>query len=145
MFPVTITLHNAQQLAAVTLALTAEAADKAIESIQTKKESAAKPEATEKKPTSARTTEKPAHTPRTAEAGADAAPESKAENSGEAQSGNSGAQPDRATVADAIKRLAPKNRDALVEILAKHGGKHLNDIAAENWAALLADLEKALA
>ncbi|WP_103035675.1 hypothetical protein [Castellaniella caeni] len=134
MFPMTITVNDKTQLNAILAAL----------SLDNPAAATTKPETTTKKSTSAQTTEKPAPTQRTAEAGADAAHESKAGNSDAAQSGNS-EQPERAVVADAIKKLAPKNRDALVEILAKHGGKHLNDITADKWAALLADLNKALA
>lgn len=139
MFPMTITVHDKSQLNAILAALSSDSP------ITAPATTTAKSETTTKKSTSAQTTEKPAPTQRTAEAGADAAHESKAGNSDAAQSGNSDAQPDRTVVADAIKKLAPKNRDALVEILAKHGGKHLNDITADKWAALLADLNKALA
>lgn len=139
MFPMTITVNDKTQLNAILAALSLDSpATKPAASTTSKSEQ------TEKKSTSAATQEKPAPTPRTAEAVKDAAPESKGANSDAAQSGNSG-QPERSVVADAIKHLAPKNRDALVEILAKHGGKHLNDIPADKWAALLVDLQKALA
>lgn len=137
MFPMTITVHDKSQLNAILAALSSD-------SPITEPARTTKQEATEKKSTSAQTTAKPAPTQRTAEAGADAAHESKAGNSDAAQSG-SDAQPSRSVVADAIKKLAPKNRDALIEILAKHGGDHLNNIAAEKWADLLVDLNKALA
>jgi hypothetical protein len=48
-------------------------------------------------------------------------------------------------IAKVVKELAPKNRDALVEILAKHGGTKLGEIEKAKWPALLADLHKALA
>ncbi|AZY52809.1 hypothetical protein [Bordetella avium] len=88
MFPVTITLHNPEQLAAVMAAMSA---DTALAAVATP---TAKPEATtEKKPkaqasTSAKTQATPAPTEPTAGAVADAAPESKGENSDAAQGGN---------------------------------------------------------
>lgn len=88
MFPVTITLHNPEQLAAVMAAMSA---DTALAAVATP---TAKPEATtEKKPkaqasTFAKTQATPAPTEPTAGAVADAAPESKGENSDAAQGGN---------------------------------------------------------
>jgi len=49
----------------------------------------------------------------------------------------------RDQVAGAIKALAVQNRDRLIEVLAAHGAKHLNDVAADDYAALLADLQTA--
>ncbi|QII84196.1 hypothetical protein G3T20_05450 [Bordetella hinzii] len=140
MFPMTIGIHisDANKFNQVVAALAS--VDAEIKPVQVGQQ----PEQTTgKKSMSASTPAKPAPTPRTAEVGADAAPASKGENSAPEQAGD--AQPERRVVAEAIKQLAPKNRDALVEILAKHGGKHLNDISADKWAALLADLKKALA
>lgn len=92
MFPVTITLHNPEQLAAVMAAMSA---DTALAAVATPTATpTAKPEATtEKKPkdqasTSAKTQATPAPTEPTAGAVADAAPESKGENSDAAQGGN---------------------------------------------------------
>ncbi|MER1940627.1 hypothetical protein ABS755_07955 [Castellaniella sp. FW104-16D08] len=49
----------------------------------------------------------------------------------------------RDQVAEAIKALAVQDRSRLIEVLAGHGAKHLNDVAAEDYAALLADLHAA--
>lgn len=88
MFPVTITLHNPEQLAAVMAAMSADTALAAVATPTAKPEAA-----TEKKPkaqasTSAKTQATPAPTEPTAGAVADAAPESKGENSDAAQGGN---------------------------------------------------------
>ena len=150
MFPVTITLHNPEQLAAVMAAMSADTALAAVVA------PTAKPEATtEKKPkaqasTSAKTQATPAPTEPTAGAVADAAPESKGENSDAAQGGNDeGAwntqdgykdTPEYQEVAKAVVAVAKaQGREAAAELLEKTAGvKSLPESKPSQAAAIIA-------
>ncbi|QII84239.1 hypothetical protein G3T20_05705 [Bordetella hinzii] len=152
MFPVTVTLHNATQLQAVLAALNSGDAP----ALPTPAAAPAKQEASaEKKPkaqasTSAKTQATPAPTEPTAGAVADAAPESKGENSDAAQGGNDeGAwntqdgykdTPEYQEVAKAVVAVAKaQGREAAAELLEKTAGvKSLPESKPSQAAAIIA-------
>lgn len=98
---------------------------------------AGKEEAAAKKTTAA-ATEAAARTQSTAEAGADAAQEKKADNS----EASDKPAPTYQDAAAAINKIAKaKGRDAAVAVLAKFGAGNLKEVKPENFADIIAAVE----
>lgn len=145
MFPMTVTVHNHAQLQAVIAAMGTEPAETVSMTATQAAAAAAQEAAAAKKPTRtpAKTTEAAAPTQPTAEAGEGAAPESKDENSAQAQ-GNPPADETQEAVtyeqtAAAVTSLAKaKGRDAAIGVLKQFDAATLKDVAPEQFAAVVA-------
>ena len=158
MFPMTVTIHNQSQLSAILASMggmpeaQAPSTSELVNDLEKRnqaKETAAAP--VEKPRTSAATTAGAAPSPRTAKAdAATAAPEkTAAESSPTAES--AAAEPQASTaapepipyakVAAAITARVANERPKVIAVLAKYGAKKGTDLAADQYAAFLADLE----
>lgn len=133
MFPMTITIADKTQLNVVMNALHFSSVNPSTEpgtkeaKVEVKKpEKVAKPEAAATQPI----------------AEAPAAPEQKAESSGETQ--YEGKEPTYADAAAAITKLSKiKGRDAAVAVLAQFGASKLPDVKPEQFAAVIAAADQA--
>ena len=136
MFPMTVTIQNQNQLAAVMAVLCADTAQetptaKTAAKVQQTKKGTSEPESAE----AVAGNDQPAAVAQTvAEAATDTT----------AQSVETGDAPTYQDTADAVTKLARvKGRDAAIAVLAKFGATKLPDVKPEQFAAVIAACEKA--